>query len=173
MSALMRGLNRVHGCEETRSFARQRATAVGLLAWSLLAVVVSFVLLVLGRAASRRRSARRSTRRPWSAGSGGAPSGRSSPPLLAVAVAGILRLGPARTRPRRAAPRRPGRRVAVLDLGRRLGAASASTSRASPDYGAAWGSLSAVIVMLTWLWLTAVALLLGAQVEAEVERRAG
>ena len=39
-------------------------------------------------------------------------------------------------------------------------------------YGAAWGSLSAVIVMLTWLWLTSLALLLGAQLEVEVGRRA-
>ncbi len=38
-------------------------------------------------------------------------------------------------------------------------------------YGAAWGSLSAVIVMLTWLWLSGLALLLGAQVEHEVELR--
>ena len=39
------------------------------------------------------------------------------------------------------------------------------------SYGAAWGSLSAVIVMLVWLWLTSLAILLGAQVEAEIERR--
>ena len=40
-------------------------------------------------------------------------------------------------------------------------------------YGAAWGSLSAVIVMMTWLWLTALAVLLGAQVEVEIDRSAG
>ena len=37
-------------------------------------------------------------------------------------------------------------------------------------YNKAWGSLSAVIVMLTWLWLSALALLFGAEVNAEVER---
>jgi membrane protein len=40
------------------------------------------------------------------------------------------------------------------------------------SYGAAWGSLSAVIVMLTWLWLTSLAVLLGSEVEAEARRRA-
>src|SRR6266481_5442471 len=38
------------------------------------------------------------------------------------------------------------------------------------SYNKTWGALSAVIVMLTWLWLTANALLLGAEINAEVER---
>jgi membrane protein len=38
------------------------------------------------------------------------------------------------------------------------------------SYNKAWGSLSAVIVTLTWLWLTAIALLFGGEVNAEVER---
>jgi membrane protein len=38
------------------------------------------------------------------------------------------------------------------------------------SYNKTWGTLSAVIVMLTWLWLTGMALLLGAEINAEVER---
>jgi membrane protein len=38
------------------------------------------------------------------------------------------------------------------------------------SYNKTWGSLAAVIVMLTWLWLTAMALLLGAEINAESER---
>ena len=38
------------------------------------------------------------------------------------------------------------------------------------SYNKAWGSLSAVVVLLTWLWLTGVALLFGAEVNAEAER---
>jgi membrane protein len=38
------------------------------------------------------------------------------------------------------------------------------------SYNRTWGALSAVIVMLTWLWLTAMALLLGAEINAETER---
>lgn len=40
------------------------------------------------------------------------------------------------------------------------------------SYNKTWGSLSAVIVTLTWLWLTAVALLFGGEVNAEVEEQA-
>lgn len=38
------------------------------------------------------------------------------------------------------------------------------------SYNKTWGSISAVIVMLTWLWLTGLALLFGAEVNAEAER---
>ena len=38
------------------------------------------------------------------------------------------------------------------------------------SYNKAWGSLAAVIILLTWLWLSALALLLGAEVNAEAER---
>ena len=34
------------------------------------------------------------------------------------------------------------------------------------SYNKTWGTLSAVIVMLTWLWITAMALLLGAEINA-------
>ncbi|MCE3589758.1 YihY/virulence factor BrkB family protein, partial [Escherichia coli] len=37
------------------------------------------------------------------------------------------------------------------------------------NYGATYGSLSAVIVMLTWLWLSAFVFLLGAELNAELE----
>ncbi|MDQ3379467.1 MAG: YihY/virulence factor BrkB family protein [Actinomycetota bacterium] len=40
------------------------------------------------------------------------------------------------------------------------------------SYNKTWGSLSAVIVTLTWLWLTAVALLFGGEVNAEVAEQA-
>jgi membrane protein len=38
------------------------------------------------------------------------------------------------------------------------------------SYDKTWGTLSAVIVMLTWLWLSSMALLLGAEINSEVER---
>lgn len=168
MSALMRGLNRVHGYEEDRSFVRQRLTALALLGWCLLAVVVSFGLLVLGA--------------PLSSALGNALDAQTLVgwlwwgaqwPILAaalfLAVAGILRLGPCGTRHNRRAEI-VGAAVAVAIWIAASGLFGVYVSRFS-DYGAAWGSLSAVIVLLTWLWLTAVALLAGAQVEAEMERR--
>jgi len=41
------------------------------------------------------------------------------------------------------------------------------------SYNKTWGALSAVIVMLTWLWLSSMALLFGAEVNAELERSRG
>jgi len=38
------------------------------------------------------------------------------------------------------------------------------------SYNKTWGALSAVIVMLTWLWLAGMALLFGAEINAEAER---
>jgi membrane protein len=38
------------------------------------------------------------------------------------------------------------------------------------SYNKAWGSLAGVIVMLTWLWLSSLALLFGAEIDAEAER---
>jgi membrane protein len=38
------------------------------------------------------------------------------------------------------------------------------------SYNKAWGSVATVIVMLIWLWLSALALLFGAELNAEAER---
>jgi membrane protein len=38
-------------------------------------------------------------------------------------------------------------------------------------YNKSWGSLSAVIVTMLWLWLTGLALLFGAELDAELEAR--
>ena len=40
------------------------------------------------------------------------------------------------------------------------------------SYDKTWGTLAIVIIMLTWLWLSSFALLLGAEVNAEAERPA-
>ncbi|MEO9191706.1 MAG: YhjD/YihY/BrkB family envelope integrity protein, partial [Acetobacteraceae bacterium] len=38
-------------------------------------------------------------------------------------------------------------------------------------YNATYGALGAVVVLLTWLYLSAFVVLLGAQINAEVERK--
>lgn len=169
MNALMRGLNRVHGINDTRNIARQRGRAAILLGWVLLAAGLSFVLLVLGP--------------PLSDSIGetlGAPGlvnwlwwSMHWPILIGglfVAMAGILRMGPAGPTPPRGAVA-AGAMVAIV-LWLTASSLFAVYTANFPRYGAAWGSLSAVIVMLTWLWMSGLALMLGAQVEHEVELRA-
>lgn len=170
MTALMRGLNRVHGCEETRSFPRQRLTALVLLAWSLVAVILSFGLLVLGaplsEALGEAVGAESAVRWLWWA--------LEWPILvtgLLAAVTAILRAGPACARHRLGAEL-TGAGVAVVIWLVASGGFAIYAARFG-HYGAAWGSLSAVIVMLTWLWLTSLAILIGARVEVEIEERGG
>lgn len=168
MNALMRGLNRVQSQAETRNLARQRGRAAILLAWVLTAAGLSFVLLVLGPPLS-----------DWVGDALGAPGLVSWlwwslhwPILIGglfLAMAGILRLGPAGPAPPRGAVA-AGALVAIV-LWLTASAMFAVYTANFASYGAAWGSLSAVIVMLTWLWLSGIALLLGAQVEHEVELR--
>jgi membrane protein len=38
------------------------------------------------------------------------------------------------------------------------------------SYNQAWDSLPAVVILMTWFWLSGVALLLGAEINAEAER---
>jgi membrane protein len=38
------------------------------------------------------------------------------------------------------------------------------------SYNKTWGTLAAVVILLTWFWLSAVALLFGAEINAEAER---
>ena len=90
---------------------------------------------------------------------------------LLMAFAVVLAIGPAGTE-RHWRFITPGALVAVLvwlaaSAGFALIAASFGT------YEKTWGTLAGVFVTLIWLWLTAAALLLGAEVNAEAERAAG
>ena len=93
-------------------------------------------------------------------------------PLLAgallVCFAGMLDLGPDVERPRRRLVT-PGAVTAVVAWLAASGLFALYVGEFG-SYNKTWGTLSAVVVMLTWLWLGAVALLLGAEIDVEVER---
>jgi membrane protein len=87
---------------------------------------------------------------------------------LLAAFAALLYLGPDVEQPRWEWLT-PGSLVAAL-LWIGASALFAVYTATFGSYNKTWGSLSAVIVMLTWLWLTAMALLLGAEINAEARR---
>jgi membrane protein len=167
MNALMRGLNSVYDREETRGFVRQRITALGMLACLLLAFGLSFGLLVLGPVIS-----------DWLGGLLNLESvfgwiwWTLQWPILVVgllfAFAGILYLGPNVAHPRWRFLT-PGSAVAVAIWIVASGLFAVYVSLFG-SYNKAWGSVAAVIIMLTWLWLSALALLFGAEINAEAER---
>jgi len=90
---------------------------------------------------------------------------------LLVAFATVLHFGPC--------PPRPQFRIVTIGATTTLviwvaGSAAFSfyVSRFG-SYNKAWGSLSTVVITLIWLWLSSVALLFGAEIDAEIERERG
>jgi membrane protein len=168
MNALMRGLNTVFGVEETRGFVRQKLTGLGMLLCVLLGLALTVGLLVLGPVLADKLGKTLDMEEAfgwiwWSA---------QWPILLLgllVAFGGVLYLGP-NVELRRWRLFTPGALVAVAVWLVASGLFAFYASQFS-SYNKAWGSLAAVVIMLTWLWLSALALLFGAEINAEAERR--
>jgi membrane protein len=166
-NAVMRALNRVYGRQETRSFVRQRLVALAMVFLSLFAFVLVFGLLVLGPKLSGwvggLVGAEAAVRWAWLLG--------QWPILVAgllFAFAAVLALGPNVDRPRWSF-RSLGAGVAVV-LWLLASGGFALYVAFFGSYNKTWGSLAAVIIMLTWLWLSSLALLFAAEVDAEAER---
>jgi membrane protein len=167
MQNVMWALNVAYERDETRGFVRRRLTAWAMVLFALLGVGLAFGLLVLGPHLSRwignAIGARRTVEIVWWA---------AQWPLLVlgllVAFAGILYLGPNIEHPRW----RYLSFGAVLAVVLWLGASGAFAFYVSRfgSYNKTWGALSAVVILLTWFWLSGVALLLGAEINAEAER---
>jgi membrane protein len=167
MNALMRGLNVAYDRKETRNFVKQRVTAVGMLGCMLLAFGLSFGLLVLGPHLTDWIGGALGIERvigwiwwtlQWPVLIGG----------LLLAFAGLLYLGPNVDHPKFRFVT-PGSLFAVIVWLLASGLFAVYVSMFG-SYNKAWGSLAAVIVMLTWLWLSALAILFGAEINAEAER---
>jgi membrane protein len=167
MNALMRGLNVAYDRKETRNFLKQRITAIGMLACMLVAVGLSFGLLVLGPHLTDWIGSAVGIERvigwiwwtlQWPVLVGG----------LLLAFAGLLYLGPNVDHPKFRFLT-PGSVFAVIVWLLASGLFAVYVSMFG-SYNKAWGSLAAVIVMLTWLWLSALAILFGAEINAEAER---
>ncbi|MBA3718629.1 MAG: YihY/virulence factor BrkB family protein [Actinobacteria bacterium] len=167
MQNVMWTLNIVYDRKETRGFVKRRLTAWSMLLFVLLGFGLSFGLLVLGPHLS-----------DWIGNAVGNKGLVSAlwwavqwPILiggLLIAFAGVLYLGPNVDHPRWRFLTL-GSAVAVLIWVAASGLFALYASKFG-SYNKAWGTLSAVVVMLTWLWLSGVALLFGAEINAEAER---
>jgi membrane protein len=167
MQNVMWALNVAYGREETRGFVRRRLTAWAMVAFALLGFVLAFGLLVLGPQLSgwigSAVRAKHLVSIVWWA---------AQWPLLIggllVAFAGILYLGPNVAHPRWRFLTFGSAFAVVLWL--IASAAFAFYVSRFGSYNKTWGALSAVVILLTWFWLAGVALLLGAEINAEAER---
>jgi membrane protein len=167
MQTLMWAFNVAYDREERRGFVHTRLAALAMLAFCLTALVLVFGLLVLGPHLSgwvgEALDQRTAVSWVW---------WTAQWPVLVVALlvafAGIYRFGPdvdgARWR-----LFTPGALIAMAVW---LGASGGFAWYVSNlgAYNKTWGSLAAVIVMLTWLWLSSLALLFGAEINAEADR---
>ena len=167
MSAYMTALNLAYEQKDQRSFIRKRGVAVLMIACLGFAFLLVAGLLIFGP--------------PLESAIGNAvgnPTGlkyvwwTAQWPILIVALlfafATLLWLGPDR-------PDRswhfltPGSVIAVV-IWLVVSGGFAVYTASFGSYNKAWGSLAAVIIMLTWLWLTALALLFGAEFNAERDK---
>ena len=167
MQTLMWALNSAYEREESRGFVKRRLIALVMVVLMLLAFGLAFGLLVLGPALSG-----------WVGSAVGLESlvdwlwwTAQWPILIAgllFAFATILYLGPDVDHPRWRFLT-VGTVISVLVWLAASGAFAVYVASFS-SYNKAWGSLAAVIIMLTWLWLSGLALLFGAEINAEAER---
>jgi membrane protein len=167
MQTLMWALNSAYDREETRGFVKQRLTALLMIILLLVAFVLAFGLLVLGPHLSGwiGSAVDLETLVEWLWWT-------AQWPILVLALlavfATVLYLGPNVDHPRWSFLTL-GTVTSVLAWLLASGAFAVFVGQVG-SYNKAWGSLAAVIIMLTWLWISGLALLFGAEVNAESER---
>ena len=168
MNSYMLALNIAYERKDRRTFLQKRVVALKMAAVMGIAFALVAVLLIFGPVVEQAIASH--------AGPAGSVVNvlwwvAQWPILLAgllVAFATLLYLGPD-VEHRTWRFLTPGSLVAALLWIAASGLFAVYTSMFG-SYNKTWGALSAVIVTLTWLWLTAIALLFGAEINAELER---
>jgi len=167
MQNVMWALNIAYDRDEGRGFVRRRLVAVWMVVFAFIGFALAFGVLILGPHLSTwigdATHAKTPVKIAWYV---------AEWPLLILGLlfvfAALMYYGPNVEHPR----------WQFLSFGAVFalvvwllasGAFAFYTSRFG-SYNKTWGSLAAVVVMLTWLWLSGVALLLGAEINSEAER---
>ena len=168
MTSYMTAINLAYERKDGRSFIRKRIVAVQLVAVMGIAFLLVAILLIFGPPIEQFVASHAG---PLSGAIGWIWWIATWPILIAglmAAFATLLYLAPDVVHPRWRFIT-PGSILATVIWLAASGAFAFYTS-AFGSYNKTWGSLAAVIIMLTWLWLAAIALLLGAEINAEAER---
>jgi membrane protein len=167
MNALMRAVNSAYGRRETRNFLRQRLVALAMIACFLVAAALVVGLLVLGPVLSSRAG----DWTGWHSAAGWIWWTAQWPILLLglLFVFEVIYVLAPDVQHRRLNILAPGTLLAVIVWLVASGGFSVYVATFA-SYNKTWGSLAAVIVLMTWLWLSSVAILLGAEVNSEAER---
>ena len=168
MTTYMAGLNIAYGRDETRSFLRKRLLALAMAACMGAAFLLVAVLLIFGPVIQHYLGQALGI-----PGALGYVWWAAQWPILLVgllaAFATLLYLGP-NVDQRRWSFLTVGT-AATVGVWLAISGLFAFYTAHFGSYNKTWGSLAAVIVMLTWLWLSSLALLFGAEVNAEADRR--
>lgn len=168
-TTLMKAVTLAFDGDESRSFARKRALALVIVAALVLAAILVVGLLILGPHIET-----------WVGDAVGVPTLTAWlwwtlqwPVLvggLLFAFALVLFVGPNVEQPTWKLVT-PGAVTALL-VWLLASAGFAFFSASFGSYDKTWGTLAAVVVTLIWLWLTSLAILFGAEVNAEAQKLA-
>jgi membrane protein len=164
VKAMIDALNVIEGREEQRTFVR-----LNLLSLTLTLGAVVFLLLSVGAVAAFPLVMSTFGLKDFT---GTATWLIRWPLLLALILAALIvfyRFGPSRQRPRRRWLT-PGAVIAALLWLAGSALLSFYLSHFA-DYNATYGSLGAAIGLMMWMWLSTVAVLMGAQIDSVIERK--
>ena len=166
-TTLMQGVSRIFSASDDRPFLQKRLVAIVIVVCLVAAAALVSCFLVLGPYVER-----------WVGGAVGYPTLTTwmwwtlQWPILVLglllAFAVLLYLGPDVDQ-RSWKLITPGA-VAALIIWLLASAGFALYAARFGSYNKAWGTLSAVVVMLVWLWLTSAALLFGAEVNFQTQK---
>jgi membrane protein len=167
MQTIMWALNIAYERDESRNFVKKRLIALAMIACALLSFGLVVVLLILGPHMTTwiGDAIGNSTLITW-------VWWTAQWPILLVGLLGafaiVLYLAPNNDPPKWQFIT-PGAVFAVIIWLAASGLFAVYTSQFS-SYNKTWGSLAAVIIMLTWLWLSTLALLIGGEINSEAQR---
>jgi membrane protein len=163
---VMKAMNRAYDVREDRSLVRRYLTGVGLTVAGSIGVILAFVTIVGGallteqlvREAGLEGSWEAITLLRWPLVFG----------LLVLAASGVYRIGPNLAPSWRAAITG----AVVFAIGWLVATAGLALYVANiANYGATYGTLGGVMVLMIWLYLTSLMLVIGAEVVAVIVHR--